>query len=340
MNNSLLFRKNINMNIFLGFMIIFSLAGFIYVNRSVGTDTPNYIKIFNKCLDVERDFFDLEPGFWFLNRFVRNFTSEYRVLFFLMYLIVAFYTCKSIYTFRHQFSIIFSVIIYFSLFFLQSLSLARMYMATSFVLISTAFLYQDKKVKSLIFLIFSCLLHYSCIIMFFSWLAYVLQFNKKLYVSFFAVVMILVYGGFLTKALELFPRYKLYLDLIGVSDRVGVMFYIKSLPLAFLLFQVKDVFSKKEFNFFFYYVSYLIFIFFLSYIFIPIGRAWVHFEFVYLVFIPLALKKIKYTKYYRYRKIETLFFYFLIFFMCIVYIVSYKQADLLFTQTVFKGGRY
>lgn len=82
MNNSLLFRKNINMNIFLCFMIFFSLAGFIYVNRSVGTDTPSYINIFDKCLDVDREFFDLEPGFWFFNRFIRNFTSEYRVLFF------------------------------------------------------------------------------------------------------------------------------------------------------------------------------------------------------------------------------------------------------------------
>lgn len=334
MNNSLLTRKNINMNILLGFMIIFSLAGFIYVNRSVGADTPSYINIFDKCLDVDREFFDLEPGFWIFNRFIRNFTSEYKILFFLMYFFVAFYTCKSIYAFRHQFSVIFSVIIYFSLFFLQSLSLARMYMATSFVLISTVFLYQDKKVKSLIFLIFSCLLHYSCVIMFFPWLAYVLQFNRKLYVSFFAIVMIFVYGGFLSLILELFPRYKIYLDLIGVSDKVGIMFYIKSLPLAFLLFQVKDVFSKKEFNFFFYYVSFLIFVFFLSYIFIPIGRAWVHFEFVYLIFVPLALKKIKYTKYYRYRKLEVIFFYCLIFFMCIIYVTSYKQTDKLFIQTV------
>lgn len=338
MNNSLLTRKNININIFLGFMFIFSLAGFFYVNRGVGTDTPTYIKIFDKCLDVKREFFELEPGFWFFNRIIRIFTSEYKILFFAMYFLVAFYTCKSIYTFRHQFSTIFSVIIYFSLFFLQSLNLARMYMATSFVLISTVFLYQDKKVKSLIFLIFSCLLHYSCVIMFFPWIAYVLQFNRKLYVSFFVFVMIFVYGGFLTQVLELFPRYKIYLDFIGVSDRVGIMFYIKSLPLAVLLFQVKEVLSKEEFNFFFYYVSFLIFIFFLSYIFIPIGRAWVHFEFVYIIFIPFALKKLRYTKFYRYRKIETLFFYFLIFFMCIVYIVSYKNTDQLFNQTVFKGG--
>ena len=172
-----------------------------------------------------------------------------------MYLFVTIYTCKSIYTFRYQFSIIFSVIVYFSLFFIQSLSLARMYMATSFVLISTVYLYKNEKIKSLIFLLIGCSLHYSCLIMFFPWFACVLRFNRKLYILFFLAIVFFVYGGFLTLVLELFPRYKIYLDLIGVSDRVGIMFYLKSLPLAFLLFQVKDSFAKKEFNFFFYYTE-------------------------------------------------------------------------------------
>jgi len=335
MNNSLLTKKNINLNIFLSFLFVFSIAGLFYINRKVGADTPSYINIFNKCLEVDRAFFDLEPGFWFFNRAIRFINSDYKVLFLIMYLLVSVYTCKSIYAFRHQFSILFSVIIYFSLFFLQSLSLARMYMAASFVLISTVYLYKDNKIKSLFFLILSCLLHYSCLIMFLPWIAYSFRFNRKFYVMIFLLVIVFVSGGFLAKVLELFPRYQLYLELIGVSDRVGVMFFIKSLPLAFLLFQIKDVITRREFNFFYYYVSFLIFIFYLSYIFIPIGRAWVHFEFVYLIFIPLALKKLKYTRFCKYRKLEKLFFYCLIFFMCIIYIYSYKQGDKLFIRTVF-----
>ena len=329
-----LLKKNIDLAIIFLLVLVFGFAGIIYVNRTVGTDTPTYIEIFESCLFTERAFWGIEPGFWALNRLVRSITPNYKVLFFLMYLISALSVCRALYSLKTEISLSFSVICYFALFYLQALSLARMYLASSIVLLSTVELYQGKKIRSFITLLLASSIHYSCLMMYIPWFFCFTKLDKKLYIVSLLTVGIFFTSGMMEYVIGLFPRYELYLDFIGEKSVVGVMFYVRALPLLILLLQSKSFFTEESFSFFFIYVFFLIFIFFISYFFIPIGRMWVHLEFVYLVFVSASLRYLKDTGVYRYGKLERILFLFLIIFMCCLYIYEYHISDKLFINTI------
>ena len=84
MSFNFLKKKNINLKLLFIFIVMFGITGVVYVNRTVGADTPTYIKIFESCLSTDRSFWGIEPGFWALNRLVRFVTPNYKALFFLI----------------------------------------------------------------------------------------------------------------------------------------------------------------------------------------------------------------------------------------------------------------
>lgn len=334
MSFNFLKKKNINLKLLFIFIVMFGITGVVYVNRTVGADTPTYIKIFESCLSTDRSFWGIEPGFWALNRLVRFVTPNYKALFFLMYLISSLSVCSALYSVRTEISFSFSVICYFALFYLQALSLARMYLASSIVLLSTVDLYRGKKVRSFVALLLASSIHYSCLMMFIPWGACFVKLDKKFYMVILIVVAFLISSGVMEFVIGLFTRYELYLDFIGGKFVVGVMFYVRTLPLLILLLQSKAFFTEERFSFFFIYVIFLIFIFFISYVFTPIGRMWVHLEFVYLVFVSASLRYLKDTGVYRYGKLERILFLFLMISMCCLYIYEYHISDKLFINTI------
>ena len=190
------------------FVLLFFLVSFISGVREIGNDYVNYIDIFERSNSLDRFFIGVEPGFIIYNGIIRFFTSNYYVFFLITsFLTVAlFYISIVRYSEYVELSLAFGA--YACVFYFQSFSLVRIYLASAILFYGTKYLFNQQNVKFFLIIVFAITIHTSSIFILLTFILYLLKCRSDrmfyiLYVSIFLCSILL----------------KDYLMILNISDR-------------------------------------------------------------------------------------------------------------------------
>lgn len=138
---------------------------------SVGTDTPNYIGFFEDAVKYNDSFVSyflinhsLEPGFLLYNFLLANITQSVQVYYIITYFVVVGLMFKSAMRLRAYIKPHLFMLIFYMLFFSDSLNVMRQYMAMSFVVNAISLLFLHKYKRYVFWTVVACFFHTSAII--------------------------------------------------------------------------------------------------------------------------------------------------------------------------------
>lgn len=161
-------------NWYLLFLLCFLFSGLRY---QIGTDYLNYKYVFDD-LSID-DIALFEYGNYSLMYLVKLIGAPFQ----LYILVTSFIICFSFFNFIKLFSKDKStslfIFLFFGLFFLSSLNFIRQFLAISFFILALCSISQNKKTKTIFFIIFSILFHTSSIVTLPIFLFYKLKINYK-----------------------------------------------------------------------------------------------------------------------------------------------------------------
>lgn len=247
----------VNDNLFLlcAFCILFLLVAYRATN--IGNDTPSYIKIFKNCAIFKWQYLNFntryEIGYIIINILLGYVSSKTR--FFLV--TTSFIFNYSIYKFvkKNSKNYLFSVIIYINLlFFYQSMTMMRQFLALSIILLSFDFVKEKKFLKYLIMVLIASSFHTTAILGIFIYPMYNMKYsNKKVFI--FSIITLIA----ITLLDKIFPyfaaitnRGEFYNQTIGEVKLANIILFL--IYLVFLIFSLMIVQKKeKEKNHFYLY---------------------------------------------------------------------------------------
>ena len=140
-------EQNKKISFYINVFILTIVNGTVYEKIGAGGDYDNYRAGFNAILESTVP--DSELGFHYLNLFIRNFTDDYSIAFFIFILIINFFILKIIYTYSKniEFSLLMYVIMggYFT-----ATNITRQFVALAIYVYSIKYLVEKKYIKYLI----------------------------------------------------------------------------------------------------------------------------------------------------------------------------------------------
>lgn len=240
--------KKLNDNLFLviSFFILFIFVAFRKTN--IGNDTTEYIKIFKNICTYKWDFLNMnsryEVGYIVINVLLSYISSNAR--FFLV--IMSFIFNFSVYKFIKENSknYLFSVIIYINLlFFYQSMTMMRQFLALSVILLSFNFVKEKKFIKYFFAVLLAATFHTTAILGIFIYPMYNMKFYEKR-VFLFSIITIFAFM-ILDKVFPYLAmitnRGEFYNQTVGEIKLANIILFL--IYLTFLIFSLVIV-SKKE----------------------------------------------------------------------------------------------
>lgn len=259
-------NSNFNDNVFLicSFALLFFFVAFR--KTSIGNDTIEYIKLFNNCSLYKWDFLSAnsryEVGYVIFNIILSYISSSARFFMIVMSLIFNY----SVYRFikNNSRNYLFSIIIYINLlFFYQSMSSMRHFLALSVILLSFRFVKEKKILKYLIMVFIASNFHIAALVSFLIFPLYHMKFNNKRMIIFSIITYI--FSIFLSK---IFPylsiltnRSDYYNYMIGEVKLANIIFFL--IFCVFVVFSLiiikKDSKELNNFNLYVLVISALLF---------------------------------------------------------------------------------
>ncbi len=260
---------------------------FCAIRFDVGYDFMHYYDVLTKNMKFyEASFNRLE----YLNQKIiifSQFIGFPQIYYIVTSYIIVFFTYKAIKINSNNFVISTLVFISFPIFFFNSLSIIRQYVAVAIIFYAFQFIKQRKLIKFLLAIGIAFLFHKSAIIGVLLYWLYGLNFkNIYLYIlfilSFFSSELIFL----LVK--EILPHYAMYLERkIGIGgDKILLIFQMIAFLLLFLINKNRD---DKDYNF--YIFTFFVGIFIWSSL-APYGHAGYRGAMYFIVFFILLLPKI------------------------------------------------
>lgn len=239
----------------LGYCLMFVVGAGLYSLRyeSVGTDTINYISIFNNSHDFSLSGinFEIEPLFLFFTYLVRSITESYEWFFFSIYVIFFIFWKKIIERLAvHHLDIAWGLVMLASPFMLL-FNITRQSLAIVITLFSISLLLSNRYRLFVVFSITAFLIHYSAIFLIFAVLVVRKYNNPIIYIFATPVVIMFVFtvlSNLVNKILNLSSRYDSYLEL-NESGVNGVMLIVLILIKFFLFFYIYILEYKNNKNF-------------------------------------------------------------------------------------------
>ena len=226
----------------------------------------------------------VEPGFRLLMVIVRNITENYAVFLFVVGLITILPVIHILNKYRDKIDIPAAVLLYTSLYFINSFSAYRQYMAVSISLFAFDAILEKKPYKALAWIALSSTFHVSCVVLIIPYaLCFARMMSKKLIaiseVVFFAVVY--VGRGAIDGILGGTERYDIYT--VSQQIKIGFEQIVYYIPFFLLIFLCRKEKTDKYFSKVAYIYILTGFVFgLLSYV-VPIfGR-------MNAIFIPIAI---------------------------------------------------
>ena len=217
--------------------ILTVITGTLYERLGGGGDYDNYRNGFNNILTSVVP--DKELGFYYLNLFIKRFTDEYSVTFFIFTLIINFLVLKIIY--KYSKNIEFSLLMYVIMGgYITATNITRQFIALAIYVYSIQYLVDKKYIKYLIFGLIAYQFHTTAIVVVLLSLL-IRIFNEKIskyYFMFFLIINI-------TIVIEPIIR-QIGMDLFYEGYENGTFFYGSNIlhylvQVAFVLFYMINI---------------------------------------------------------------------------------------------------
>ena len=282
------------------FALSFLVLWFFSAFATNGTDRISYAMIFWRTgLESLKEGF-LEPGFQIFNLMVRFWSSDVQVLYITITTVTLGLLYATFYYLRKEIKIGYAVLAYGCLFYVQSLSLMRMYLAAAILFWGVRFLKQQQYIKYVLVILLTSLIHYSVLLVLLPMLIIYFLHHKKyeIKVNIFLII-ILCMGGFmllrmgesLLAQIPMFTRFQHYFIDISFAQ-IGMAQFAYFLPLCMFLFMIWYTLDEnyKRIFFAFLLTSFLVAI--MSYLVHILGRALALFPLVYLWMIPYGIRRL------------------------------------------------
>ena len=283
------------------FLLLIMLCLYYYRDYGIGTDTINYIPIFqdisnsNNIIDYSLSN-NVEIGFSFLVYFINLFSQDYFLIFTILTSIIYINLIITVYRYNLSYILFFcSLFCIFQMYF-YSFNILRQAIAISFVILATSYLVENKDKKFLILCFFAFIFHYSSVFVILFYFIYL--FRVKIVNFWYLVLIVLLFAlSFIfSYVIGGFDKYSIY----DVDDSITTsggfflnLFYIVLFAIALLLKKRIHI-MKSEFYFFLaiytFYISLTLFYF--SSPFLNQGMVRVSFYFLWpSIFIILIIIK-------------------------------------------------
>lgn len=199
------------------------------------------------------------------------------------------YSSKSI-------NITLSVFAYGCMYYFQSYSLVRMYLASAILIYATRYLLKYQYKKYCIIIILTTLIHYSAVLAFIPVVfLYIYEHNKSLFFIVYGISLVL---GFILinylASIPIFARYDDYLSGGMMKNRIGFFQFAINVPILLIYFYCKKRLKGSSIiNITFIYTLSALFIGIMSYKVMMIGRSLVYYNILYIICIPYLVKFLK-----------------------------------------------
>lgn len=235
-------RRYENAGAFVPLFILICVKGFALC----GTDLISGYKMnFETALSM-KTFRDqsTEIGYRLLNVIIRNFTTEYSIFLFAVSLITIVPVFCVIKKYSKSINIPSAIIMYAAIFFLPSISLIRIYIASSICILSFDALFEKKYLKAIIIVIIASTVHITAIVMIVPCLYFVCKVNRKLFVAALCGAIAVLFMGRGAMNALLSGRYAVYSISAQVSLGTEWLWYY--VPLIIFYFYILKLVRKRS----------------------------------------------------------------------------------------------
>ena len=280
----------------------FFVLWFISAFADCGADRETYGSIFSNVSISDLLSGWQEPGFILFNMFFRIFGDDPRVIYIAISTVTLFLLYRTWYKLRNEVLIGYGVLAFTTMFYVQSLSLMRIYMASAMLFAGVKFLRQGEYGKYSLVILLTSMIHYSSLLMFLPLgLMYILEnrrYRKYVLNILIIVVLVMVFfaiaaGGSILSSIPIFSRFQSYLQNVSFSN-IGVMQFVYNIPICILAFFAYYLMENKtEKNMLVAFTSAAFFYALLSYGIQVFGRVNSLFSVLYFFLIPMCMRKMK-----------------------------------------------
>ena len=242
--------------------ILISLLGLRYY---VGTDYRNYIYIYNSISHLKfSDLFsytETELAHTLICKITYILGFDYRIVFLIYSLLIVFFLYKIMDTLKVNKT--FFMMTYLFMIFPYSFNIMRQSLSMIIIVYSFTLLFENKKIKSYIYLFLASIFHKTSLIVLPIYLCHLFIKNKKLrnliLILFYLIVVYLLLNNYFTLLdIDSMSRYSNYAISNTIDYRIIISGIIKRLPIIFLFFAYMNDFKEKNINNYTYIALFII----------------------------------------------------------------------------------
>ena len=287
-------------------VFVFLYVFYAFRDITVGRDTEMYTRIFNDSVDWNNiEDWNIEPGFFFLNRVFRLFfdNDSWGVIIFSTITLILIF--KTIYKKRYEIDVQMALFLFVGIgFFFFFFNLLRISLATSIELFFFHYVIEKQYFKYFIVLVLCMTIHYTTMLMFVPFFSLILYRKNPKYFFILLVILALI-ASYVISHLEnfiLFARYEHYTLEDVEKVGLGMAQFVYNIPVLLLAYYImkREYCSTNVLEIIVVYTSFCFLYGIVGY-YIPVGRAVIHFLMIYLLLIPycFVLLRNNEDRYYR-----------------------------------------
>lgn len=247
------------------FILIIFLSLYYYRDYNIGTDTLNYVPIFedifiaNNILEYSAEF-GIELGFTAVVYFLSLFSKDHFFIFVCLTAIIYINLIAAFYKYKLSSTLFFtSLFCVFPVYF-YSFNILRQIIALSFVILAVSYLLREKNKRFLLFCFLAFLFHYSSVFVVLFYFIYKFRYLlvKFWYISVFgAFAVIYIFFGYIVGS---FDKYSGYVGVDSVTSPVGTLLNLFYISIFFIALYLKKYISFLKSDFHFYLATYGFFV--------------------------------------------------------------------------------
>lgn len=148
--------------------ILLVFASFSGVRENVGTDYNTYKNIYYECLHIDNIFLHYlktgtEIGFIIICKIADNIFNDYHGMFFLIALLIGYFTVKSLKRFSVDGSFVFMIFIFLVIYLAPSFNIVRQILAASIIFYGYKYVEEREILKYIIMILLASLIHISAL---------------------------------------------------------------------------------------------------------------------------------------------------------------------------------
>lgn len=264
----------------------------------VGADTPSYLNHFVNTQNITLlNNATIEPGFQILAYVSSLLFSNGHMSIILLSALMIFMVSTTIWNNRSIINVGFSLLIFSSVYYLQSLNLMRMYFAATIVFWASKYFFENRIKRFAVYIAIAVSLHFSSIVVMIPFGTYYLYNKNKNYAyAFIVAIIIATIGASATigSYVSSYERYAGHIDSNSSSGSLGIMLLLDYLPcLLIFLLRSKYKIDSKETTLFVCYTISAYSIRLSAYFITMAGRLSAHMLLLSCFLLPFMLNKVK-----------------------------------------------